>query len=71
MNISRIACEEMGSFYFRNGEDKQSCILLQAKGGGGVFFFTYTPGMQFFKGRLPPTFSVPLTNVKKSTKANK
>ena len=28
--------------------------------GGGIIFFAYTPDMQYFKGRLPPTFSVPL-----------
>ena len=26
----------------------------------GVFFYVITPDMQYFKGRLPPTFSVPL-----------
>ena len=63
MNISRIVFGEMGSYYFRNGEDKQGCNLLQAKGGSGIYlFFANTPGMQYFKGRLSPTFTVPLND---------
>ena len=65
MNISRNDNPEMGSYYLRNEEHQQGCNLLQAKGGGGNYFFAYTPDMQYFKGRLPPTFSVPLMNYKK------
>ena len=34
--------------------------FLRAKGGVGLFFFAYTPDMQYFKRMLPPTFTVPL-----------
>ena len=32
-------------------------------GGGGGFFYVITPDMQYFKGRLPSIFSVPLKEV--------
>ena len=37
--------------------------FLRAKGGVGLFFFAYTPDMQYFKRMLPPTFTVPLNNL--------
>ena len=39
-------------------------VTLGQRGGGGIFF-AYTPDMQYFKGRLPPTFSVPLKHQSK------
>ena len=37
----------------------RAVTFFRPKEGGG-YFFANTPDMQYFKGRLPPTFRVPL-----------
>ena len=36
----------------------RAVTFFRPKGGMGFFFFANTPDMQYFKGRLPPTFTV-------------
>ena len=60
MNISRNDIQNWVPTIWEISSISRAVTFFRPKGGVGLFFFAYTPDIQYFKGRLPPGLTVPL-----------